>query len=163
MSTDDFIISPSLPPAPDSMPLDERITRLVEKQNFMLVTNDNAAEFAGEEGDNIILLTADPRAYPETWDVAVVLPEVLKTVPNRYRAAVADPIQSVKLAARFGVQVFPALIFQRSGGFVGTLEGMQDWDSYLRLIPQMLERPTSRAPSIGIPVVSSTGSGSSCH
>ncbi len=94
--------------------------------------------------------------------MAVVLPEVLKSIPNRPRAAVADPANSLKIAARFGVKIYPALVFQRGSGFVGVLEGMQDWDAYLRLVPQLLARPVGRAPSIGIPVVTSGGS-SSCH
>lgn len=156
------LLSPSMAAAPNTMPLDERITRLVTQQGFTLVDAEGAADFAAAEGDSIILLTADPQAYPETWDVAVVLPEVLKTVPQHVRAAVADPANSLKIAARFGVKVYPALVFQRGGGFVGVLEGMQDWDAYLRLLPQLLERAVSRAPSVGIPVVTSGGA-SSCH
>jgi len=160
--TTEHAISPSMAATLPTMPLDERIAGLVSRHGFTLVDADSAAAFAAAEGDSIILLTADPQAYPETWDVAVVLPEVLKSIPNRPRAAVADPANSLNIAARFGVKIYPALVFQRGSGFVGVLEGMQDWDAYLRLVPQLLARPVGRAPSIGIPVVTSGGS-SSCH
>lgn len=160
--TTEHAISPSMAATLPTMPLDDRIARLVSEQGFTLVDAASAAAFAAAEGDSLILLTADPQAYPETWDVAVVLPEVLKSIPHRPRAAVADPANSLKIAARFGVKVYPAMVFQRGGGFVGVLEGMQDWDAYLRLVPQLLERPVSRAPSIGIPVVTG-GNPSSCH
>jgi hydrogenase-1 operon protein HyaE len=40
---------------------------------------------------------------------------------------------------------------------------MHDWTDYLSLVAQALAAPTSRAPTVGIPVVSSQAQVASCH
>jgi hydrogenase-1 operon protein HyaE len=47
-------------------------------------------------------------------------------------------------------------MFFRDGKYVTTLSGMHDWSDYLNLLTQSLEMPVGRAPTVGIPVVSST-------
>lgn len=118
--------------------------------------------FAAGDGDALILLTDDPARSPETWDVAVVLPEVLKTFGDRVRAAALMPAASREVAARFGVTSYPAQLFLRGGEYVGVLEGMLDWDVWGAAVARKLDTPAGRAPSIGIPV-RGADAGSGCH
>lgn len=136
------------------------MSRLTASGRIAALESADAFErFAAEPGNRVALLTDDPVRVPETWDVAVILPEVLKELPDLHAAALSPEI-SKSLAGRYGISRWPALVFFRDGGFVGVLEGMRDWSVYRVEVPAMMARPISRPPGIGIPVsaVSST-----CH
>lgn len=114
------------------------------------------------DGDSILLFADEPLRYAECWDVAVILPEVLKTLPRQPRVGflLADPARQVQ--QRYGFSVWPALVFLRDGGYVGTLEGMRDWSEYQQSVAAMLDRPISRPPTLGI-AVRNGDAGSACH
>ena len=68
------------------------------------------------------------------------------------------------IARRYGSIRWPALVFVRDGQYVTTLSGMLDWDVYVERVGLALTMPTSRAPTVGIPVRNAgAGSESSCH
>lgn len=137
------------------------IDRLVDNHGCQKIAASEIDEFAKAPGDSILLLTHDPARVPETLDVLVVLPEVLRPFAGRFRCAVLDAEQSQAVKARFGITRWPALVFQRAGEYVGVIEGMRDWTEFVAEVGSMLDRPTGRAPSVGIPVANASASG--CH
>lgn len=161
MSETDTLLFKPQPPAPS--PVEGFIQRLVEQNGFTRLDAASLTDFAAAEGDSVILLTYDPVRVPETLDVLVVLPEVLKPHGGRFRCAVMDPEQSQAVKTRFGITRWPALVFQRGGGYVGMIEGMRDWDEFVAEVGAMLDKPVGRAPSIGIAVTTTGGSESGCH
>ncbi|WP_169577607.1 hydrogenase [Sinimarinibacterium sp. CAU 1509] len=153
-----------LQPAESTMPLLQRIEQLVAERGFIRVDPGNVAEFDNAEGNSVLLLTADPRNNPESWDLLVILPELLKCSPTPLQVGVADPVASAKLAVRYGVRRYPALVFQRGGDaqtYVDALEGLCDWDVYRQTLVDASQKPVSRAPTVGIAVV--TAGSTACH
>ncbi|TVO59356.1 hydrogenase [Denitromonas halophila] len=145
------------PLAPDLDRLAQLLLRLGDQHSLPTLTEDVADLFAIEADDTtMVLLVDDPKRAPEVWDVAVVLPEVLATLRNPPISAVADLAASRALAARYDIRRFPSLLFRRGAEFVGTIEGMRDWDSFGPAIDRMRQSPVQRAPGIGIPVRAST-------
>ena len=146
--------------------INESFSQLLErlqKQSQIDLLGETAFEtFIAEAGDGMVLFTQEPDQQPETWDVAVILPEVLKLTGNRLRAAIISPELARKEKDRYGVTRWPSLVFVRDGGYVGVIGGMRNWDEYAREIAELLEKPVGRAPSIGIPVMS-TDAPSACH
>jgi hydrogenase-1 operon protein HyaE len=138
------------------------LERLQKQSQIDLLGETAFEEFIAEAGDGMVLFTQEPDQQPETWDVAVILPEVLKLTGNRLRAAIISPELARKEKDRYGVTRWPSLVFVRDGGYVGVIAGMRNWDEYAREIAEMLEKPVGRAPSIGIPVMS-TDAPSACH
>ncbi len=132
--------------------------RHAEQRGYAQLADAAAAEaFIAGSGDRVLLLADDPRLVPESWDVAVILPDALAPVAERIAVGLVSPAAAKAVAARYAVSLWPALLFLRDGQYVGSLEGMRDWAVYAREIPAMLERPVSRAPGVGIPVASATG------
>jgi hydrogenase-1 operon protein HyaE len=121
--------------------------------------------FIQAPGDALLLCAGDPVQHPECLDVAVVLPELLRVWPGRFRAGVVTPDLEASIQARYGFQRWPTLIFLRRGGYLGAVSGIQDWVVYLARIETLLAAETSRPPSIGIPVASHADHGAShtCH
>ncbi len=145
-------------------PTIDGLDRLLQRQRAAgLATLDGAAaldEMAGAAGDLVLLLTDDPARNPESWDLAVVLPELLKAFAGRLAAAAMLPAAARETAARYGVARFPSLLFLRGGDYVGVLEGMYDWPLLGPAVQRMLEAPVSRVPGIGIPLRAAAGG---CH
>ena len=135
------------------------------------VDADTIADWrANQQGDNVLLFAGDPIRFPEALDVAVVLPELQKASKasgRPFAIAAAVPEGAEALALKFGSNRWPTLMFFRDGQYVTTLSGMHDWSDYVNLVAQALEMPVGRAPTVGIPVVSSSinsgASGSTCH
>lgn len=140
------------------------IERLVSDHGAQWLTADTVADWAAAGGDRIILLAGDPVRFPEALDVAVVLPELVAQFPRRFRIGVATRDDEDAIAKRYGSIRWPALVFVRDGQYVTTLSGMLDWDVYVERVGLALTMPTSRAPTVGIPVRNAgAASESSCH
>jgi len=151
---------PVAAPAPAS-PL---IERLVTVHDATWLTADTVDAWAAAGGDRIVFLAGDPVRFPEALDVAVVLPELQAHFPRRLSVGVARREHEDAIARRYGSIRWPALVFVRDGEYVTTLSGMLDWDIYVQRVGEALDMPTSRAPTVGIPVrTAGAASGSSCH
>lgn len=148
----------------DAPPL---LAQLVSKHQALWIDFDNVDTWlVGQQGDHVLLFAGDPIRFPEAVDVAVVLPELQKASASAGRPfgmAVAVPETAEDLAKKYGSQRWPTLMFFRDGDYVTTLSGMHDWTDYLALLAQALATPKSRAPTIGIPLVSSQAHTISCH
>lgn len=135
--------------------------RHAAQQGYAVLAAESFDEFVAGPGERVVLFADDPRKVPETWDVAVLLPELVACVAGRLSVGLLLPEPARSLAGRYGVSRWPALVFFRDGGYVGVIDGMRDWGVFANEIPAMLERPVTRAPGIGIPVAASTSS--TCH
>lgn len=152
----------TLPLSPTADDFNVLMDRIAERHGFAHLDAENFDEFACGPGNRIVLFAEDPVRVPETWDVAVVLPEVLKRLGGRLLAGVLYVASARKLAPRYGFSTWPALVFLRAGAYVGAIEGMRDWDVYLREMSAMLDKPVGRAPSLGIAVRGTSAPGA-CH
>lgn len=151
---------PKQPAAAATAPL---VARLVEQFGAAWVDETSIAAWSAEGGDRVVLFAGDPVQFPEGLDVAVVLPELQRSLPGRFKVAVVPREREDAVARRYGSQRWPTLLFLRDGQYVTTVSGMHDWDVFLERVTQALAMPASRAPTIGIPVVSATSGGASCH
>lgn len=162
MNTESLLSLPVQAPKtlPDTSPL---VTRLAESFGATWVDGDSVDAWAAEGGDRVVLFAGDAVRFPEGQDVAVVLPELQRCLPGRFQIGVVQRHLEEAIARRFGSQRWPTLLFLRDGQYVTTLSGMHDWEDFLRNTEEALAAPVSRAPTIGIPLVSAAANDSSCH
>lgn len=143
-------------------PLPPVMQRLIDRFDATRVEADTLAAFLDRPGTIVLLLAGDPVQFPEGLDVAVVLPELRSALAADFAIGVVAPDSQDAVARRYGSQRWPSLIVLRDRQYVTTLAGMHDWADYLKLFEAALAMPVSRAPTIGIPVVSATAS-THCH
>lgn len=136
--------------------------RLIDRFDATRIEADTLAAFLDRPGTRVLLLAGDPVQFPEGLDVAVVLPELRSALAAEFAIGVVAPDSQDAVARRYGSQRWPSLVFLRDGQYVTTLSGMHDWTEYLKLVEAALAMPVSRAPTIGIPVVSAHAA-PSCH
>ncbi len=133
------------------------VERLTAELGYPLLTDPgNLEAFVTPLRNSVIFLPAEPQTYPETLDVAIVLPELVKTFQSQLQAAVADNDFARTIAKQYGITSWPALLFLRNGAYLGAISRMRDWDVYVQETQALLQAEPSKAPGIGIPVVSAT-------
>jgi len=148
--------------SPDAERFATLLERLKREHDIETLDETTAMAFGAGPGDSLTLIVEDVTRTPEVWDVAVVLPEALKSVKAPLRAGIANLEASRQLSAKYGVKRFPAMLFRRHGEYVGTVEGMLDWGYLVAAIERKLGEEPQRPPSIGIPV-KGPSAGSGCH
>lgn len=135
--------------------LRQRITVLHDRHGFRILDEEVFEDFAAQSGMALVLFTEDPARVPETWDLAVILPDLVASLlpgVDGRRVGILAPAVARPLAARYGIRYWPALLVLRDGAYLGTIEGLQDWAIYRRRLPEILAAAPSRPPGIGIAV-----------
>ena len=155
-----FSTSPATPPA---QRLAARLAELQDRHGFTLLDAGSFAAFADLPGTSLVMFAEDPAKVPETWDLTIILPEALRHVAGEVRVALLAPEAARKLAARYGIRFWPALLALRDGDYLGSIEGLKDWSTYARQLPELLAGAATRPPGIGIPVATAGACATACH
>ncbi len=137
------------------------INRMIEQYEYPVLTEENIDEFINNQDECVLFFTENPTQFPESDDVAMILPELVKEYQGRFSAAVIAQASQRKLQSRYGFNEWPSLVFLRKGQYLGTISRVQDWADYLSMINEILSSQPKQAPGIGIPVVQSSTSGCS--
>ncbi|MDH0288929.1 hydrogenase [Pseudomonas sp. GD04087] len=153
--------SASLPPTsatPEAPPL---INRLVEQFAASWVGLDTLDVWLAQPGEALLLLCGDPVRHPECLDVAVILPELCKTLAERHdchpRLGIGRRVDEAALAERFALRRWPSIIWLRDGGYVTQIDGIRDWDAYLHLAESALQQSNALIPLRSNPIQPSPG------
>jgi len=131
------------------------IERLLTEPNYREVSLANHDEFVAEPGMNVLFFPGDASTVKDATDVAVVLPELVTAFDGQLRpGVVTDVFGDGKILKRqYGFAEYPALVFVRSGEYVGTITRIQDWGDYLDKISELFVAAPKRPPGFSIPVV----------
>lgn len=144
-----------------SLPLHPLVQRLLDGALADAVSLESHADWAARPGEHVLFFSGDAVRFPEAADVAIVLPELRAATGGRFDIGIVPRADEDAIARRWGVQHWPSLVFLRDGGYLGCVSGMHDWTDYVAAVAQVLAKPVSRAPGVGIPVMAA--SASSCH
>ena len=129
------------------------IERLKKEFNYPVIDQSNIDTFLEDNDLSVLFFTEDIKRFPETNDVAVVLPELLNVFPSLSPAIIARGDEK-KLQSVYGFRAWPALVFMRGNQYLDAITGIQDWGDYLSQIKTILTSEPKRPLSIGVPVVS---------
>ena len=129
------------------------IDRLTDELNYPMLDLSNIDAFLADNDFSVLFFTEDIKRFPETNDVAVVLPELLAVFPD-LKAAVISRNDEKKLQSLYGFRAWPALVFMRREQYLDAITGIQDWSEYLSQIKNILTSEPKRPLSVGVPVVS---------
>lgn len=134
---------------------EQQAPRLVQR-----LVRDHAARWVSEHElaalvdapASVLFVVGDVVRHPEGLDVAVVLPELLRGLPEPIALGIARPAEAEALAARFGVRSEPALLFFRAGEFLAAITGMHDWSVFVEKVRDALSAAPQRARH-GLPML----------
>jgi hydrogenase-1 operon protein HyaE len=165
-----FASPADLPPVLPAQAADPRaaplVVRLAAQCGAVWVDAASHDAFVAGAGDRVLFFSGDAVRFPESLDVAVVLPELQAALRRPdgappFHIGVVCRDDEDALARRWASQRWPALVFVRNGAYVGSLPGMHDWIDFVARVRELLAAPAARAPGVGIPVVAAGAGG--CH
>lgn len=130
------------------------IQRLFDEYEYPEVSLESHDDFVNQPGVNVLFFAGDPKRFRDTTDVAVVLPELAKVFSGALRPGVVSASDEQELQKRYGFTAWPALVFLRTGGYLGAITGIQNWAEYLNEIKVLLTAEPVPPPAFKIPVVS---------
>ena len=137
------------------------IERLTAECGYPLLNERNLGAFLAGGGHSVLFFTEDPTRYPESNDVAVILPELMRAFGDRCRAGVIERDAEKCLQQRYGFAAWPALVLLRGDAYLGAVTRVQDWADYLAEFERLFAAAPSRPPGIGVPLVEAPAGG--CH
>jgi hydrogenase-1 operon protein HyaE len=137
------------------------IRNMIQQHGYPVLNEDSIDAYLDERDEVVLFFAENPRQFPESDDVAMILPELLKAFGGRLQAALIDRDSEHALQGRYGFGTWPALVFLRRGQYLGVITQVQNWEDYLREIGRLLASPPVKAPGFKIPVVSEPTHG--CH
>ena len=129
------------------------LNRLTGEFNYPVLDLSNIDAFLANNDFSVLFFTEDVKRFPETNDVAVVLPELLAVFPD-LKPAVISRDDEKKLQSLYGFRAWPALVFMRGEQYLDAITGIQDWSEYLTQIKTILTSEPKCPLSVGVPVVS---------
>ncbi|MEJ2454692.1 MAG: hydrogenase-1 expression HyaE [Candidatus Thiodiazotropha sp.] len=138
------------------------IEDLIDSKGLPLVDEASLEAFCASHRHVLLFFTENPVQFPESNDVAVVLPLLMQHFGERFRVGVVSRDSERQLHARFPFDSWPALVLLRDGRYVGAISRMQDWAVYLAEMERLLESEPSTLSGFKIPVVSADAS-PTCH
>ena len=134
------------------------VTRLVNECGAQRLEEGTFDAFLAQPGESALFFTEDPIRFREVLDVAVILPELRAGCSRPFRIGVLPPPLANAKAATYGVRRWPAIVFLRSGEWLGNVEGLRDWNDYVAAANELLEGEARPLPPKVIPVASSAPS-----
>jgi len=137
--------------------------RLVAETGAALLEASGFDAWAGMPGAAMAVFAEDPERYKETLDLAVIVPELCRAFPDRFRVGVLLPEAARAIAVRYGFRRWPALVVLADGKYVGAVDGLRNWDEYLAEVAGLLAAAPTRPPTLGIAVKGNSEGAASCH
>ncbi len=134
------------------------IREMIEKHGYPVLGMDDVNAFLASHDDVVLFFTENPMHFPESNDVAVVLPELMRVFGDRLVAAVVHRDAERELFRRYNFKGWPSLVFLRRGEYLGTISRVQDWHVYLERIAAILDGEPCQPPSTEIPLVQAPAS-----
>ena len=114
------------------------LQQLIERHALPIIGKQDFARFIADTKPSVLFFAESPDRYPETADVACVLPEIVKAFPG-LRAALVDAEHEHALQEQFDFTRWPSLAFFRDGRYLGAISGILTWEDYQLRIQRLLD------------------------
>lgn len=132
------------------------IEQLTENYGYPQLNETNLSEVVDKNPSLVLFFAGNPDRYPESNDVAVILPELIKAFEGKFAAAVVLESDEKFVRDIYPFSFYPSLVFLRNGKKIGEINKVQDWIDYLEQIEKLLAQGELSAQSIPLNVIQET-------
>ncbi len=122
------------------------INQLQTRHRYPMLDADSFDHFVYGNENVVLFFANDPIQFPESHDVAVILPELLKSFSGRLQAAVIGKTIERELQARYRFTGWPSLVFLRNGEYLGVITGIRTWHEFMQQTAEILAATPSQPP-----------------
>ena len=122
------------------------VDQLITKYNYTNVNTDNFDEFTSSHEYSVLFFQNNPTAFPETLDVAVILPELIKHFNDKIVPAIMDRRDEKIFQKQYGFFMWPTLVFLKNGEYLAAISKVRNWDDYIIEIERIVTLAPSEPP-----------------
>ncbi len=120
--------------------------RLLAGERYQRVTVGGLREYLAGGDVSLLLLPGDPSAIPESHDVIIIFPEIVRLLAPPPRPGVVARADEALLLSRIGMTRTPALAFFRNLRFLGGIDRLRNWAEYSAEIGEILKSEGTPLP-----------------
>ena len=128
------------------------VEKMIAQHQYPLLSELPIDSFLAEHENVVLFFTHDVVRYPESNDVAMILPELVSYFNHSFTPAVISMDIQDELQNTYGFLKWPALVFLRNSNYLGHICKVQDWSDYISQITAILKSKPKPAPGFIIPV-----------
>lgn len=128
------------------------VQNMIDQYDYPVLNEDSLDGFLERHDDVVLFFTEALKPLPETDDVAMILPELVKEYRGRFAPAVIEKFNHRNLQLKYGFTSWPTLVFLRNGDYLGSISGVQDWQDYLAEINNILASEPTNPPAYKLPM-----------
>jgi hydrogenase-1 operon protein HyaE len=128
------------------------VQHMIEHHGYPVLTEATLGDFLESHEEVVVFFTENADRFPETNDVAMILPELVKAFDGRFSVVVLSLADQRTLQLQYGFREWPTLVFLRHGDYLGAISRVQDWTVYLAEVDRILASAPSRPPDFLLPV-----------
>ncbi|AYQ57682.1 Hydrogenase expression/formation protein [Bathymodiolus thermophilus thioautotrophic gill symbiont] len=122
----------------------ELIQQLITTHNYPLLSESNISNFIKQHRYSVLFFCNDAKLFPESLDVAIILPELISTFKGQIVPALVSRDDEMKIQRNYGFSTWPSLVFFKEGAYLGVISKVQNWDDYMNEIQKlMMSEPTT--------------------
>lgn len=129
------------------------LQRLLDEGGATLVDEASLDAFVQAHDHSLLFFAGDLNRYPESKDLAVILPELAKAFTGLFQIGLVSPQAEMALQKRYGFNHWPTLVLLRGEAYLGAISKLQNWAEYCADLQRLLQAEASRAPGFAIPVI----------
>jgi len=126
------------------------LEQLQTRHGLPLLDADSYDPFVYGNENVVLFFCNNPIQFPESNDVAVILPELVKAFSGRLHAAVIEKSIERELQARFRFTGWPSLVFLRNGEYLGVITGIRNWHEFMQETAAILAAAPSQPPGFDL-------------
>ena len=126
------------------------IQEMIDKHGYEVITEESLDKFQRENKEVVLFFTENGNNYPESNDVAIILPELMKAFDGLITPAVVNRESERPLQRKYRFKGYPALVFLRDGQYVGTISKVRDWLEYIDEFKTMLKTDPTPPPAFDL-------------
>lgn len=126
------------------------IENMIETYGYPVVTEEDIDVFLDGNEQVVLFFTENANNYPESNDVAIILPELMKVFGGHLVAAVVHRESERPLQRRYRFRGYPALVFLHNGQYLGAITKVRNWTEYLDEFKDILASDVSEPPAFDL-------------
>lgn len=129
------------------------VQRMIDRHGYPIVSEESLEGFLQEHEYSVLFFTENHKTFPESNDVAVVLPELMQAFGGRIRVGVVSRDDERSLQARFRFRGFPALVFLKRDGYLDVITKVRNWSEYTEEVDRIIKLEVSNPPAFDLTTV----------
>jgi len=126
------------------------IDHLLKNQGYPLLDQHSFDDWVAAQPFSLLFFTEEPKRFPESNDVAVILPELVKVFPQLSPAVISRDSEKA-LQSRYNFSQWPTLVILAQGQYLGQISRVQNWDEYLQQLNHIIKLIPTRDPGQSAP------------